>query len=226
MPALPPVPQVLKIIFKGDLVGDLDVIQRLYYQYTGTAPTASGLAAAANAIGGHWQSTVGTFLAAQMHFSSVTIIDLTSSTAAEGVSTTGWVGAGSCTPESGGVAAVMQHRIARRYRGGHPRTYVAGMCNSHRSSAQIWDPTWLAGLVAEWNTFATDVASDLVSNAGVASATYVNVSFYQGFTNHTFPSGRTRAIPTLRATPLVDVITTTTGNPKIGSQRRRNGQGT
>jgi hypothetical protein len=50
----------------------------------------------------------------------------------------------------------------------------------------------------------------------------VNVSYFSGFTNVTFPSGRIRPVPKLRSVPLVDTVTSWSTNPNVASQRRRN----
>jgi hypothetical protein len=58
--------------------------------------------------------------------------------------------------------------------------------------------------------------------AGMGVMLPVNVSYFQGFHNFTFPSGRVKAIPTVRPVPVVDLINNFSVNPHVGSQRRRN----
>jgi len=149
------------------------------------------------------------------------LTDLTSASSAQVVNSTGVSGTSASPELAGGTAMVIRKKIARRYRGGHPRIYVPGMLQSFLASATQWASSPLATVVAGYNAFIT--AATAASNpAAIGTIEHVNVSYFSGFTNKTFPSGRTHPVPTPRATPVVDLIIGTVGNPTPGSQRRRN----
>lgn len=224
MPALPNVPQVVRISFVGKLSGDLDVVNRFFQKYTGTAGSlsSSGALAWATACGPAWSTHLASFVSTDYQLETITVEDLSSDIGSVGVFDSSAAGSDSSAPLSAGAAAVIKCEIIRRYRGGHPRQYLGGMASDNLNTAQAWNATFVANLATAYTAFRAACAAGCP--VGIGPATDVNVSYYQGFTNHTYPSGRTRPIPTLRATPLVDQIATFAVNPKVGSQRRRNQQ--
>lgn len=84
---------------------------------------------------------------------------------------------------------------------------------------------------AHWtDTFVTDVNTGIaafftaiaaLSIGAVGALAHVNVSYYQGFTNVTNSSGRTRAAPKYRTAALVESVNGYATKQLIGSQRRR-----
>lgn len=223
MPALPSVPQVLRIAVRAALGEDIDVLNRLFMHYSGTAPTDSELVTFSNAVKSSFESRLLLHLIDSMFSQDVKTEDLTSSTAAVGTSTTGPVaGGGSVAPLGAGTALVVSFEIPRRYRGGHPRAYIAGVPSTNLTTEQRWDPAFTGPFLTDWEAFIADIVAAGWSGAG--TLTHVNISYFEGFTNFTFPSGRTRPIPTRRVTPLVDTVSGYRINPKAASQRRRNQQ--
>lgn len=224
MPALPPVPGVVRITFQAKLSGDLDVINRFYQKYSGTpgALSSSGAVAWATACGPAWSTHLASFTSTDYTLETITVEDLTSATGAVGIFDSSAAGTDASPILSAGSAAVVKSVIVRRYRGGHPRQYLGGMASDNLNTAQSWTSTFVANLATAYTAFRAACAAGCPT--GIAPATDVNVSYFQGFTNHTFPSGRVRPIPTLRGTPLVDQIASFEVNPKVGSQRRRNQQ--
>lgn len=222
MPAMPPVAKVLKVIMKGQLNADLNCVNILYFKYATTAPTDIELQTFGNLVLTEWGDDFAGQVGSQYQLQHIQTIDLTSSTAAEGVS--------SGTPQSGtdggtdlaaGTALVISQRIQRRYRGGHPRVYIAGMTSAALNTSQAWTAATVANVQAAWVNFITGVIAG--APAGWGGIQQVNVSYWQGFTNHTYPSGRVRAIPNPRpGGPITDPIIDYVVNPKVASQRRRN----
>lgn len=221
MPALPAVPLVCKVIIKQKLGNDVDVINILHWAFTTPNPTSAQLVTAANAIVSAYSSDIVPDITSEMLCESVEIIDLSSSTGSVGISTApSNVGSLVTPPLSAGACTVESYQIARRYRGGHPRTYWGGNVAAQLTDAQDWTGAYLTTKQGDLNAFYNAVGVAFNTFGGMGGQ--VNVSYYSGFTNHTYPSGRVRAIPTLRGTPLVDFITGRRINPKVGSQRRRN----
>lgn len=113
-------------------------------------------------------------------------------------------------------AVVVQKMITRRYRGGHPRTYM--MCgadgNLNAGSAKDWQPAFLANIQAGWAAF----LALFPYNAPMGTWNPVNVSYYETL----YPGG----VPTktVRTTPLVDSIISYDTKSRVCSQRRRLGK--
>lgn len=222
MPARQPVPNVNQITLVFDIGSDSDVINRFFQKYSGAAGSLSDTSqlAIATATGGAWASHMASFINSNVALKEIVATDLSSPIGSEQTFTSSAVGTDSGNQLPAGTAIVLRSHIERRYRGGHPRMYIGGISESHLTAPQTWDPTYLQNLLAGYVAFRAAVAAAYPS--GNQPVTDVNVSYFQGFTNHTFPSGRVRPIPNPRATPLVDQIATFSANPKVASQRRRN----
>jgi hypothetical protein len=220
MPALPDVPQVARITVKQSVGEDVDVINRIFIKYSGTAPTDSDMSTYCESAFNSWVTNMSPLQDAVSTLLEVLGEDLTSNTSAVGNFTGSHAGTGSGAGVPAGVAAVISAGIARRYRGGHPRTYIGGLLASYAATAQTWNSTFITDLEEAWGTWTGDLVSTDLGSAVVLST--VNVSYYEGFHAFEYPSGRYRNIPTLRSTPVVDTITGYTVSPKIASQRRRN----
>jgi len=222
MPARQPVPGVVQISLSFVYGEDINVVNRFFQKYTGTPGSLSdsGAAAWAAAVTSAWSAHQASALSNKLALQSVTLEDLTSNIGAVGVDTTGAVGGDTGTETPAGVAVVVKCHIERRYRGGHPRQYLAGLPANNLHDPQTIQPGFVATIQSGYIAFRTAAAAGCP--VGIGPATDVNVSYFEGFTNHTFPSGRVRPIPTPRSTPLVDQIAFFAVNNKLGSQRRRN----
>lgn len=220
MPALPPVADVLRVTLKHTISADHDVLNRFHLAYTGTAPTNAQCATFAADVRGAWVAHLQSEVIGQVELTETEVVDLTSPAAGIGA----YVGADSGGAGGGSNPAancvVIQGLIARRYRGGHPRLYFSYFGTGQLSGPQTWDPTYLGPFLTAWEAFQTAVQALTWATASITSA--VNVSYFEGFTNFTFPSGRVKAIPKLRVGgPITDVITGWGANPNVASQRRR-----
>lgn len=223
MPALPNVPKTVRVDHHWLQDGNIHELTRLHWSYSGTLNTADATT---------WLTSIttalNTFTAAIMstsvaHVESV-LTDLSSNTAPQIVSSNGHTGGNGNPTVPAGVAFVIGYEINRRYRGGKPRSYLPGFAAGWLSNPNAWNPAQVATPFADWVTF---LASCAVTPGGTAIGTITqsNISYYEGFVNHTYPSGRTKAIPQPRATPLVDTIIAARYNIAPGSQRRRNTTG-
>jgi hypothetical protein len=117
------------------------------------------------------------------------------------------------------VAFVISGEIFRRYRGGHPRNYFPFGVDTDSYDARSWHTAFQTDVSEGWGEFVNAV--EAAGWTGAGTLTPVNVSYYEGFTNHTYPSGRVRPIPTLRGTPVIDVIESYIFRPDYETQRRR-----
>lgn len=222
MPALPAVPNVMRVDMKHTLGDDVDVLDRFYLRYAGTAPTTAQLNTFAAGIESAWVTHLQSFAFTDVTLTEVTVTDLSSAFAAVGHATTGHTGTNSGVPLPANAAFIIKFLQDRRYRGGHPKVFLPYLVAESLDSVQAWLPATVAGLVAAFAAFITDIVTDGWTGSGTID--HVVVSFFQGFTNVLFPSGRYHAKPTPRSSPLVTGVTGYSGNPKVGSQRRRNQQ--
>lgn len=225
MPARPPVTNVLQVVLKHESdTADQDIVNRFYLQFSGTPPVSADLVEFAQDVSEEWTTYCAPEAKSTLKLSEVSVEDLTSPTSAVGILGGLAIAGTRSGPElSAGAAVCMQQKIARRYRGGHPRQYLMWGTQLDLATTSAWLTASAAEFEVQWLDFITHVLADAWTGATLLNQ--VNVSYYSGFTNHTYPSGRTRAIPTLRVSPLVDPILGYNTNPRVASQRRRNQQG-
>lgn len=153
------------------------------------------------------------------YLNEVTLEDLTSYSGATGV----WSGShegtrtGQALPEV--LAARAQFIIARRYRGGRPGCYVPPGSENDLATQATWTGTYTSALVTALEGFFGAVL--VLSTPSCTPTQHVNLSYYQGFTNVTNSSGRTRAAPKYRVTPVIDTIVTIAAGAYVSTQKRR-----
>jgi hypothetical protein len=223
MPALPVVPNVVRFKLLWTIGEDLSVSTTFYELYSGGPPDATDCLALATDVYNECVTDVIGLVSADADLTGVDCEDIGSGSGAHGTyihSTTGGDTVGSPLPAS--ACTLVNCQIARRYRGGKPRLYLPAAQSSSMQDAQTWTATYQTDYQDNLNTFFTAVAA--FTSGSTTLAGHRNVSYYSGFTPVADPTtGRYRNVPKRRATPLVDVITATTVNIRIGSQRRRIG---
>jgi hypothetical protein len=219
MPALKPVPGVLKIHHGMTVGGDTSTGFHLYASYGPAPPSQANLdALCAQVVSGY-----STFLAPHAHLdtilTSVTATDLSSPSAAIAslaTSAPGGLG-GDTLPAS--LAMLVNFRIHRRYRGGKPRVYVPTGAGGDLATPQTWASTFLTAFQTSWNNHITTILTSI--NSFGTGAGIVNVSYYlDGQWKPTTSGGYVR-IPTPRDVPVVDPIIAQTCSNVVGQQRRR-----
>jgi predicted transcriptional regulator len=219
MPPLASVPKVIKVEFIHTLQENTDILNRIFVAYAGT-DTVADITALVTHFGTAWAAHVMANLSSSLVLEAVQAIDLSSPSAPAAAAPFSSAG-GDTTGNtmSANVAVTVQKKLSRRYRGGHPRTYLAGASTQKLVDTERWSSAAINTWEADWTAW--EVAAISGAPAGLGVLQFVNVSFFSGFINHTFPSGRTRPIPVPRVTPLVDIILSTSINPRPTSQRRR-----
>jgi hypothetical protein len=221
MPALPPVPGTIRVMLTQKDANDLDVVTRMYLAYTGPAPTGAQLVTLAGATSTGWLTAWATSCIAAVGLNRVDIVDLASLTGAVGADLTTHVGSRAGIPLTGATCALINKKVARRYRGGKPRSYIPFGVAADLTDAQHWT----AGALTAWKT-SYDGLITAIRAAPWAGATLtgeVNVSYYSGFASVQNPvTHRWKNLSTPRLAPIVDPIISTAANPVPGNQRRRN----
>lgn len=222
MPALPPVPKVLRVDLIQTNQSNTRIRDRFFLQYTGSGPSVADLNTLATTIANAWSATLASETSNLASLTGVEITDLNSATGAQTERLFAFAGsvAGAFSPA--GVAAVVKFKISRRYRGGHPRFYFGNLNNADLATSTTLSSSFQSSLATSFAAFIGDCVTTPPTSLG--TLTHVNVSYFSGFHNITLASGRQRSVPTLRGTPLVDAVVAYSVNPQVGSQRRRNQQ--
>jgi hypothetical protein len=224
MPALPAVPKAVKFVLSGLINGTKPWVNAFHSGYSvGGALSAAEVLALAQVVNASWGANVAPLLTTITTLNSVVATALDSATAPVGVDGTVQTGGDADEPVAAGTAFVVQRKLSRRYRGGHSRVYIPGLpvhTLAAAADAILWDATFAALLLDAWADVEESAFTQLIAD-GRTDAHSTNISYFQGFTNFTFPSGRIRAISTPRVTPIVDPIVTWAFNPRPCSQRRR-----
>jgi hypothetical protein len=220
MPALPDVDKVLKVALIWSDGINTDIVTRFYIRYSGSAPGASDLATMAGSLYSEAASALATNTAVPMNLGRCHIIDLSSPTGAEGDHLDSTPGSAGGAPLPSDVAVVVSYEIARRYRGGHSRGYWPILTADELDNPQFWKSATIAAMQSGFEAmFALFL---LAGWGGAGTLEHVNVSYFQGFTVVTDPTtGRARNVPSVRALPVVDPVTSYVTRLRIGTQRRR-----
>ena len=117
-------------------------------------------------------------------------------------------------PLTGQVAMVVSWRIARSYRGGHPRTYLAGFTFNKLASAQTWSTDVLAAMQTATDGFLAAVDGLTLGTLGHVSLGCL--SWYVGGSSELVPKQ-------YRDTPVFFPIGSAVVKPGVATQRRRLG---
>lgn len=221
MPALPAVPQVLRVDHGFTLSEDTHAKVHMFFRYTGTPPSNADLVTVANFLKTSWSAAGFQHnMTPEKLLETITITDLTSSTSSVGTdsaSAIDGVSTGHVLPAD--VAALTSWEIARRFRGGHPRAYWPFGTSEDLADDQTWNNGFLTTVVGRFNTYLGDIVTATWAGGGIHQQ--VSVSFYEGFTVHTGTTGRARNVSTVRLVPVVDNVVSFILRAGLASQRKR-----
>lgn len=220
MVALPAVPKVVRVDHHFTQGSTANLQVREFFQYSGTLSVPDA---------GTWLNNIVTGLTTNLldvlsntlSLTGSELTDLTSTSSAQVLSAVVGTGGNTNAELDAATAMVISKHISRRYRGGHPRIYIPGTVQAWLGSPNRWNSTGLNLVLTNYVLY-IQAATSVSNPAAIGAIQHVNVSYYSGFVNHTYPSGRVKAIPQLRVTPLIDPIVGTVTNDVPASQRRRN----
>lgn len=220
MPALPTIPNVLRVDWQWSDASDINVSTRSFFRYSGPAPDsadcvtlAADIYALQSALAGQWGE--GTDLI------GTKVTDLSSSSGGVGEHAQDTPGTRTGSILAAGTAVLVNFVIGRRYRGGKPRSYFPMFTSTDLVGRNAWQGASVSGLDSALSTYFAGVLGTGVGSLTITG--HVNVSYYQGFTVVTSPTtGRARNVPKLRAVPQVDDILSYSVSTRPASQRRRN----
>jgi hypothetical protein len=209
MPPRPLVPNVAQVVVSGKIGGTYNWVNKLFVRYSGAAPIGLDLDSYAAGLMADWIANLTPLQALNNTIEEIEVTDLSSIIGAVGVSagTTNGTLAGDKLP--GDAAALVSYKIARHYRGGHPRTYLVVGDATKLTTPYSWTGLFVTGIEAAWASFQ---AALIVAYGTFSPSEQVNVSYVTG--------GAARLVP------VVDqiVVASTAVSPRLASQRRRIGR--
>ncbi len=222
MTVLPAVPEVVRVSILWASGSDVDILTKLHFAYTGTPPNPAAAAALAADI----DDAVATYFPALLNTDSVIRgVEIQDLSVFEGgasgahLVTTAGTRAGGLLPA--GVAAMVNYAIARKYRGGKPRSYLPLLVASDLASTSAWSAEAATAVNAAVTSLFTDVGA--MVEGGCELGGPVQVSYFHGYdTPRPRSNGHLYYPPLPRDVPVVDPLTSWSLNLKPGSQRRRN----
>jgi hypothetical protein len=204
---LPHAPGIAKIIIKQTLAG-VNVYNIMHARAQGgSAWSGTECANMATAVRSAWVTNVIPLQASSLTLTDVQVVDLTSDTGNEGTASGTTNGTAVGTALSSNVAITWSWKIGRRYRGGHPRTYIAGC----PQSAQTTPNTILASAITAHTNAATAIKNAITGvTVGGNLAEFVVLHYYRD--------------KTLLDPPDYSYITSVSVDSRLDSQRRRLGR--
>lgn len=211
MPALPAVPGVIKFTVEGATDGGGAWVNVLHWSYSGTAPTGATLNSFCSSLLTAWGTQFAPTMHANRTILKTTAIDLTSSTSASGEASDTLPGTrtGAFPPASASV--IVSKLIARRYRGGHPRSYIPAGVNEDMDDAGTWTTALAVAVDGAYNSVATTLAALAVGGTNLDLEACVSYYITDG----------TPPVAHRRTTPLVEPVTGILVRTAIGTQRKR-----
>jgi hypothetical protein len=192
---------------------------RIFLRYATISTNPADYTTLANNLGTEWGSTLATYQNASITLTNIAVTDLNSASGPQVSVPQNVVGIESGTELPVNDAVLINHRIARRYRGGKPKSFLPLGSAADVLQGKTWTSTFVTNVQNAWHTFIQAVPT-MSPNLGTLS--FVNVSYYSGATEITDPPKWHDAwVPTLRTGAVVDPITSSVVSANISTQRRR-----
>lgn len=206
MTPLPPVADALKVTQGWQIGNNLKAESILHFAYTGSSPDSSACVALAADINAAAATEFKGLMVETNAVGLTTVLDINSDSGAAGTGGEVTPGTLDVEPYPASTAIVINHAIARRYRGGKPRTYAPFGSSNNLLTAGTFNTTFTGDVTTAWASFITSCLA--ASSGGCDISTYISVSYF--------------ADKVLRETPHVDTITSSLARQAVGTQRRRN----
>lgn len=222
MPTLPSVASVLKIGLVWQIGSDLEAFTNIHAHYSGTAPDNASCAVIAQAVHTSVVSHLQSHMTTNRAIIFVRVTDLTTPSSGIGEYHSGILGTSGGAPLPDSIGMLARHTIARRYRGGKPKSFTPLGAATDLDPSGDFNAAALATVNTAWVAFWASLIT--ITNAGTSLDRMVSISYFSGSTwqPHPPPANKTVRVPTLRVAPVIDDITATALSPRPGSQRRRN----
>lgn len=221
MPALPPVPGVLRVMLQGNASTVQEYVWEniLHFTFAGTAPTSATCSTVATDISAAWGTHMAPACPSPTQLRVVAVTDLTTNTAGNGQ----WEGTVAGTRGDDDIAAntamLVSYPIDIRYRGGHPRQYLFVGGNADNLDAANWSAAFVAEVEGDWKAFLAAV--EAISVAGLIINGFCAVSYISKADNPIAPHRRdTPLIIPIVAANLTCAQEMASQKGRIGRRRR------
>lgn len=204
---LPFVPGVLKTTFQGRVSG-VPWANIFHWQYSSGPIDDTDAQTVATDLLSSFQDFLQPNVSTDVTIDTCVCEGLDSATAGVGAHTSSVNGTETGAALPGNVCFLINHTIARRYRGGHPRTYFVGGPVEALTVPDQWSPGQVANMQTGFNGFVGFAAG--ISTATAKFLFLSSVSYHSG------------GIP--RVVPIVDTVLGSVAQPLVATQRRRIGR--
>lgn len=209
MVALKPVAQTARIVVEQRWLAVPVVNVFHWFKTTPVSPfTQAEIDGLASAVRAAFNSNFAPLQDGDLTVLGATAVDLSSETGVTGSSITTSAGTKAGVSNPSNVAMCLTWEIARHYRGGHPRSYMAGTVSADIQGVNQWVST----VITAWDTAAGGFLSTVntAQPGGTATGRLVAVHRYRN--------------KLVLDPPLVSTITGVRVGSRIDSQRRRLGK--
>lgn len=207
---LPDAPGCLKVRLIGQQYGG-KWVNVLHLKQTGATIDTAACNTIATAIRGYWATNFASLHYTNSSLQSVEVTDISSRTGAQGTDNTNVPGTNASAGAPASVAACLTLKIANRYRGGHPRMYLAGVDASAYTPPGTFTPAKVTAYQAAGRAFRTALNA-MIIGGGVYQ--WVAVSYYH----------KVGGVNAYKVPPDVYVITDVVMHTRVDTMRRRLGK--
>jgi len=209
MPALPNPPSpVVKLSVKWGVDADVLAMTVHYFKFSGSASSADLSSFASGAVA-QGDIQFGALAANSVGMLSAIARDITTDMGNEVEAGTPWNGTAGTDLLSPGTAVLVNHSIARHYRGGHPRTYLCGVPDNSFDDTRSYTTSFKNAAESAAIAFHGDLEAISGISSGITSVEHGVVSFVN--------AGAWRTPPIFRR------INTAHVDQRVDTQRRRLG---
>ena len=193
----------------------------MHFGYTGTPPSDAVCTSIASDIYTAAVSGLIPLLNTNNNLTGVSVQDLSSSTSGFGEHLAATDGSRAGEPLPAAVATLYSSAIARRYRGGKPRTYWPFGSASDVLNPSAWESAFVSAAQSGLDGYVAAIAS--LSVSGTILGARVSISYYESFTSVYNPiTGRTKNPPKVRTVAIApDLILSSAVKGSPATQRRR-----
>lgn len=214
---LPPVPGVIKVTIGGNY-GPHPWANVLHWRYSGQIPTSTTLAQLTINAGTSWSINMAPRCPSHITLTLITATDLSSATGAFGENIANVPGTRGDDTLTGNAAMLVTYPVPLRYRGGHPRTYLAVGGNADDSDASDWSGAFVIEVQNAWRAFTQSIGTSSIG--GTVFGNQCAVSY----------NGKYKPIVPPTNYPAPEILDFGSPGPgtchgQVASQRRRIGRG-
>jgi hypothetical protein len=207
MPPLLPVPNVLKIEFLGTNQGK-NWANVMHAEWAGSSPFIADVLDVATQAYEAYESHFLPVIEENAVLQGCQVTDLSSNLGAQALYTESNAGGMTGPTFSAQVACVISWHVARRYRGGHPRTYLPPPEQTQIFDTSHWKDTFVSSALGAANSFMGAV--NAITTTELTSVTLGQVSYVLN---------KARRDP-----PIFERFETVSVDSRIDTQRRRLGK--